>query len=329
MPERSSLLQAIQLGVEATSGTSVAATKRLQSTTMEGAVNVDMQRFRPIGQKYPSTIVEGKEWSSASLTGVLSYTDIIYLLASNIVSTAGVQQAATTAYKWTFAPSSRATDTVKTYTLEFGGAERAQKFAYGLITDFGFTADRGGCAVTGNVIGQKTSDGITMTGSVPDLEEMTVIPNEIDIFLDTTSAGLGTTKLTRVLNFGFQVQNRFSPVWVLNSANPSFVSHVEVEPTAQATLMVEADTEGMAHLTALRAGSARYIRFKATSPNLAGTAIPYSLTFDMAVKVSDVSNFQDQDGIYAIEWTFDLFHDPSWGTGKAMNLEAINKQTIL
>lgn len=327
MPERSSLTQGVQIGVETTPGTGVAANKFLNSIGIEPGVQVDMQKFRPLGQKFPSVEIPGKEWVEADLTGVGSYSELIYLFASCMVSAAGVQQAATTAYKWTFSPAAKSEDTVKTFTVEQGGAVRAHKFSYGLCTEVELDMSRDGIDVSGAMIGQRLQDNIALTGAPTAIEEKPILPTDLDVWVDPTFGALGTTKQTRVLNANFHLGDRFNPVWVLNSANNSFVAHVESEPSAQITLMMEADTQGMANLATMRTGTTQFVRVKATSPDLAGTAIPYSLTIDGACKVADVAKFSDEDGVYAIEWTFDLVFDSGWT--KAFNVDAINKQITL
>jgi hypothetical protein len=327
VPERATILQGVQLGVETTPGTAVAATKHLLDTTLEMGVQLDMQRYRPIGQKYASSLVVGKEWSQASVSGALAYNDLVYLLNSLFTTGVITQQGATTAYSHVFSPAARVIDNPKTYTLEFGGAVRASKFSYGLMTDFGITVNRSEASISGTFIGQAINDGITLTPAVPDLEEKPVIPNNIDVFMDPTFGALGTTKLTRLLAFGLSIGSRYSPVWVVNSAQQAFVSHVEVEPTAQFTFMVEADTQGMTPLTALRNGTSQFVRLKATSADLAGVGFPYSVQFDLAGKVSAISNFQDQDGVYALEYTWDVVYDPSWTN--AILATVINKMVTL
>jgi hypothetical protein len=327
VPDRATLLQGVQIGVETTPGTSVAATKVLQDTDAEMSVQLDMQTYRPIGQKFASSVVPGKEWSQAALTGALSYTDTMYLLASVLTTPVITQMGGTTAYSSVYTPAARAVDTPKTFTVEQGGAVRAQKFTYGLVTDYGFTVDRSQAQITGTMIGQAISDGITMTPTVPLLEEKPVLPMNCDVFLDPTSGALGTTKLTRLLSFGFSIGSRYNPVWVLNSQQTAFVSHVEVEPTCQLTMMVEADVQGMGPLTTLRAGATNFCRFKATSGDLAGVGNPYSLQIDAAAKVSAISNFQDQDGVYAVEYTWDLVYDPTWAN--SLIATVVNKQITL
>jgi hypothetical protein len=327
MPERSALTQGVQVGVEATPGTSVAANKLLNSIGIEPSVSVDMNRFRPMGQKFASVIVPGKEWVEADIEGVGTYTELMYLFNSCLVAATPAQIAATTAYRSTFAPAARAEDTVKTLTVEAGGAIRAHKFTYGLVTELELEFTREGIGVSGSMIGQRLSDGITLTATPTAIEEMPILPIDIDVFLDATSGGLGGTKLLRVLSATWTMGDRFNPVWVLNSANTSFVAHVEQEPTAQVTLMVEADAAGMGLLSTMRAGSTQFLRIKATSANTAGVGNPYSLTLDQAVKVSDVGDFSDEDGVYAIEYTFDVVYDATWA--KALQVELVNKQTAL
>lgn len=328
MPERSALTQGVQVGVEATPGTNVAANKKLISIGIEPAISMDMQRFRPMGQKFASIITPGKEWVEADLSGAGTYTELLYPLASVLVAPGAPTVVDVNARRWDFQPSSVAEDTVKTFTVEQGGVVRAHKFNYGLVTELELTFNRDGVEVGGSMIGQRISDNIALTAGPTTLPEVPILPTDLDVWVDTTSGGLGTTKQTRVLEATISIGDRFNPVWVLNSANTSFVAHVESEPSAQVTLLMEADTQGMTPLTTARAGATRFVRIKGTSPTLAGsTTEPYSFIFDGACKVSEPGDFSDEDGVYAIEWTMDLVHDTTWG--KAFLASLTNKETAL
>ena len=328
MAERSSLTQGVQIGVEVTPGTNVAANKKFVYIGIEPGIQVDMQRFRPMGQKYASVEVEGKEWVEADINGAGSYTELTYFFSSVLVAPGAPVVSDTTAETWTFTPAASSEDTVKTFTVEQGGAVRAHKFNYGIVTELELDMSRDGVEVSGSMLGQRISDNIALTGAPTTITEMPILPTDIDVYLDTTSAGLGTTKQTRVLNANIHISDRFGPVWVLNSANTSFAAHVESEPTAELTLLMEADAQGMAQLTQIRAGSTFFARVKATSATLAGAAtVPYSMQWDAAVKVKDVGNFSDEDGVYAIEWTFDMVYDGTWG--KAYTVALVNKLATL
>lgn len=328
MAERSALTQGVQVGVETTPGTGVAADKKLASIGFEPSISTEMQSFKPMGTKYNTIDVVGKEWVEFDLSGVGSYTEMIYVLASVLAQPGAPTTLDTSARKWDFLPASAAEDTVKTLTIEQGGSVRAHKFAYGIISEFNLTMSRDGVEIGGSGFGQRISDAITMTATPTAITEKPILATDIDIFLDTTSAGLGTTKLLRVLQAEINVGDRFNPVWVLNSANNSFVAHVEQEPSAQIVLTMEADAEGMAQLTQMRAGSTKFLRIQATSPDLAGAATQkYTFTWDAAVKVAEPGDFSDEDGVYGIEWTFDMVHDGTWG--KAYTATLINKLTTL
>lgn len=328
MAERSALTQGVQVGVEATPGTNVAANKKFLSIGIEPAVQMDPQRFRPMGTKFPTVVTPGKEWVEADISGIGSYSELLWLLSSIVVAPGAPATVDGTGRDWTFVSASAAEDTVKTLTVEQGGVVRAHKFNYGLVTELELTINRDSIELSGAMIGQKISDGITLTAAPTSVPEAPMLPTDFDVYLDPTSATLGTTKLLRVLEATITYGDRFNPVWVVNSAQPSFVAHVEAEPNAQITLMMEADTEGMAQLTQMRAGSTKFLQIKGTSPLLAGaTTAPYSFTWDAAIKVSEVGDFSDEDGVYAIEWTFDMVHDGTWG--KAFEVGLVNKEATL
>lgn len=329
MPERATLTQGVQLGVESTPGTSVAADKKLLSTSIQTKVMAEINSFRPMGTKFATTEILGKEWSEFDIEGQGSYQDTPYLLSSCLAYAAPVQIATSGAYTWTFAPSSTADDTVKTYTVEHGSSVRAHKLTNALITEIEYDFSRDGVEIKGAGIGQKITDGITLTATPTSIAEKPILPTDVDIYIDTTSAGLGTTKLTRALTANIKVSDRFGPVWVLNSANSSFVSTIETEPSAEVTVMVEADSQGMGLLTDMRSTTTKFLRISATSADNAGNSgtNKYKFQWDAAVKVKDVGEFSDEDGIYAIEWTFDMIHDPTWG--KAMTVECVNSVSAL
>jgi hypothetical protein len=330
MPERSSLTQGVQVGIETVPGTNVAANKKFVSIGITPAVQMDPMEFRPMGSKYNTIVTPGKEWVEADIEGIGSYTELLWFFSSLIAAPGAPTTVDTSARKWAFESASSAEDTVKTMTVEQGGVVRAHKFNYGLVSELELTFNRDGVEVGGAMIGQRISDNITLTVTPTTPPQLPILPTDLDVWLDATSAGLGTTKLLRVLEATWTLGDRFNPVWVLNSTLPSFAAHVESEPNAQLKLLMEADAEGMTQLTQMRAGTTKYIRIKGTSPTLAGAVTePYSLMIDSACKVAEVGDFSDEDGVYAIEWTFDIVHDGSWGTGKAFHIDLVNKETTL
>jgi hypothetical protein len=152
---------------------------------------------------------------------------------------------------------------------------------------------------------------------------------QLTVFLDTTSASLGTTKMPRLFDFKYDLTNRYGAVWVVDASQPSYVAVVELVPKQTVKVIVEADTAGMALLQLLRNDNTRFMRVLAKGATLyssgiyVATPLTYRYQQDMAVKVTEVGTFSDQQGVYAIEFTFEVFHDATWG--KAAHFEIDNK----
>lgn len=328
MPEVATVTRVVQVGVESTPGTSVAANKQLRSISLDAAIQTELQTLRAIGGKFPVASALGKEWVEADVGGFLTYTEIVYLLSSVLKSVTPTQISPPSglAYRWTFTPAQSSEDTVKTYTVECGSSARAHKFVYGLVTDLRIGFSREQIELGGAMLGRSLQDGITLTASPTTIEVVPVVPSAVNVYLDTTAAEIGTTQLTRVLSAELEISDRFGPVWTLDSSQTSFAAHVETEPQVTLKLIMEADASGMGPLAAMRNGDKRFIRVKATGPNIE-TGNDYLFQIDMCGVVSEVGDFSDEDGVYAIQWTFRATYDSSWG--KAMEVQVVNKLSAL
>jgi hypothetical protein len=326
MPERSSLAATIQIAKETTPGTAVPANKQLQSIGIAPGIQIDVNEFRPIGTKYRTQVNPGREWTQADLSGQPVYDELAYVLAS-ILGASVDTVTGTTGQLHTYNPSSTAEDTPITLSVEQGSAVRAHKFAYGLVTDLNIDFSRENVELGGTMIGQRITDGATMTASPTALPQSPILPGQMDVFIDPTSGALGTTKLTRVLSGSFSLGSRFGPIWPVNSALTSFAAHVETEPDAGLSLVVEADAAGMAMLTNLRAGSTQFARLLWTGPVIGAGPAVYKLQIDCAVKVGGANPWDDVDGLYCIEWPFTIIHDGTWG--KALVVALTNATAAL
>lgn len=327
MAERSSLNQIVQIGVETTPGTAVAANRRLQSVGIEPSINADISPFRPIGSKFNALTALSKEWVEASITGRPTYTELVYVLSS--VLTTGVTTAPEAGVtEWVFSPSTTADDDPVTFTVEHGSGVRADRFAYGLITEMGLAFSRNGIELSGSMLGRALEDPFTMTADgVTSPPLVPVLPTQVSVYLDNTAAGLGTTKMTRMISANFNIGSRFGPVWVLDAAQPSFVNHIETEPDLNVAMVLQADAQGMALLGTMRAGDTKFLRIEAEGGNIGATTVPYRLTLDVAVKISDTGGFSDQDGVYAIEFTGLGVNDATWG--RALRATVVNDVAAL
>jgi len=207
--------------------------------------------------------------------------------------------------------------------------------AYCLFTDLTLNWSREDIDIDGSLIAQRLEDGITMTSSPVMKKQVPVRPSELSVFLDTTSGALGTTKLTRVLSGEFNIGNRFKPVWVVDRAPASFVSHVESEPEVTFKMTQMANSEGMSHLTRMRAGDTCYVRLHAVGPKIQDQelapegVLKHEMMIDVACQVGETNNFSDEDGVYAVEWGLTSIYDANWGSGKAFKVTVITTLSSL
>lgn len=335
MAERSSITQSVQIGVEVTPGTAVAANKRLGSMGFAIAPETETRKLRPIGQKYPTLEILGKEWTESDIEGSPTYTELPYAFAS-VIGTPTVTQIMdaaipTGAYRWLFESNTFGDDTPKTFTVEQGSAFRAHRVANGIISEYTWDWSRDEIGIGGTLLARAIEDGITLTASPVGLPQVPVRPTDLSVYLDTTSGGLGATKLTRVLKGEFNIEDRFNPLWVVDAAQPSFVNVVEGEPTVEFKMTAMADAAAMANLTRMRAGTSAFLRLRGVGPNIYTSGTPlvvnHQVTIDIAGQVNEMGEFSDEDGVYASEFTFSAVHDATWG--KAYAVEVITTTSAL
>lgn len=333
MAERSAITQVTQVGVEApgTPGTAVAATRKLQSMSIQLNPKANSDVWTPKGYKYATLVAPTKEWMEASIDGRMTYDELIYLLSS-VVDTGTHAQimdggTPTGAYTWVFQSSTNAADVPKTLTVENGSDFRAHRAAYALIKELSLHLTQETCELSGSAIAQRIEDGVTLSPGATEVAggAKVIGPRQVDIFLNVSAAGIGTTKITRVEECEFHLSDRFGAGWFFDSTKPSWTTHVETDPGADFSLTMEADATGMGMLTALRAGDTRYVRIQAVGPNIytGGVTVNHQLRLDMAVKVREPGDFGEADGITTLPWTFEVVHDAT--LGYAFRFELINR----
>lgn len=321
MVDRAKVAETTQIGLETTPGTAVAAPTNLRSASVMFKMPGSADLFRPDGHKFNAIAENNMEWSAFELSGKPTYTEICWLLAMMFgnpsPSSSGVA-VKTRVYEML----DTTILTPKTATIMKGGSVRAQKLAYGLLTDLGFTITRsGGLQLTGSGIGQLFTDGITMTASPTDVPLVPIIGKQFDVYIDASAAALGTTKMLRAFNISPSLGGVFGPIWPINSANASFGAHVDLAPTTGLKITLEADAAGMAYLTQFRAGTIIFLRAEAIGAVI-DTAIPYRFTFDVALLVKSVSPDEDEAGVTTVSFETEFVKDSTWG--KAMLITVVN-----
>lgn len=336
MPDRSTVAQVVQVRKEATYGTDPggALTKKMSALALDLTPEADFPApFLPMGNKWPTLDPIGKEWSSAAVSGRATYTEMIYPLSmiSNTpaVSTAitvGVTATGTTSREWIFEEQTSAADTPTSYTAETGDANFADLVTGLILTDFGIAIDRGGLALSGTGMARQFTSGITLNGTVTAIALVPIIPSQVNVYMDTTSAGLGTTQLTRAFSVNFGISSRFGGVWPLDSSQASYAGFIETQPDTSFELVMEADTVGEGLLAAMRADTAKFFRVRALGA-IIETTVKYGFQLDVCAHVVGAPKYGDTDGVKTITWPMKAFYDATWT--RAFQIKIVNTLTAL
>jgi hypothetical protein len=326
--ETTSANQKIQIGAESTSalGTAVAAGKVLECFDITLGIDGDVNFYTSTGHKYPTTQEENTEFVSGTLAGHLDYNGVTYIAASVFGSQAVAGHgSSSTAKDWIYTPPLTGSVVPQTYTLQQGDAVRARQTAYMLFTEFGYKAMRkGDVTASGKFVGLPLTDGITLTSSPTTIASSPVVGKHWNVYLDTTSAGLGTTQLVRCFSIDYLFTNVYGTFFPLNRANLGFTAHVDLVPKATIKLKLEANVEGITNpLAALQAGTTYYLRVQAQGPQIAADgpgAVYATYQHDMAIKFGKPTAFQDEQGVYALEWECTVVEDPTWGKSQVITI---------
>jgi hypothetical protein len=320
--EQAFVNQHIQIGAESLTalGTSVSASKILQCYDVVFQMKGDTTFYRPVGRKYPAVQEQNTEWVEGSWSGAMDYNALQYILAGVFGSASVAAHAgpSATAKDWIYTPPVTGSIVPQTYTVEQGDSTRAHKSTYQLFNDFGYTITRKSTSITAKSIGRPMSDGITLT-STPAAVALAPVPGKhASVYLDTASGSLGGTLLTKVLQVQYAMPAVYQPFWPINAASAGFSNHVDMAPAATIKLLMEADSVGMARLADWQAGTTYFLRVDALGTVAIAADGPSSASIynefkhDMAVKFGEPSQYQDKDGVFAIEWTGTIVEDATW-----------------
>jgi hypothetical protein len=334
MPQITTATQSMQIGKETSPGTAVACPTLLKCFDWSGVgIDAGLSKYRPSGNLYDATQELDWEASMFSLAGTMDFNGLIYPLAMIYGAvTPAAHSPSSTAKDWIWTPSINQQTSVQTFTLMQGDNQRARKFAYAMLSDFGYKGDRRTAfAITGKGFGQILSDGISLTGSPTAVATAQMQPKTFNVYLDTTSGGIGTTQVVAPISIDYSFGSVFNTAYYLNRSNPSFTSHINVAPTTEFKMMLPADSFGLSQMqTYMESQQTLYIRVDAQGATIdSGNSIVNEFIHDMAMKVGKPAPLADKTGIYAIEWPLTVVQDPAWGSGQAQKITVTNLITSL
>lgn len=313
-----------QFGLEATPGTEVAANRKWATLNFEAQIEMSKTEYTQAGTLVPVGTVTGKLWDSFSVKGPVDYNELAYLLNSLLKKVAGVQQGVTPAYLYTYAPSPFASETLESWTTQWGDASGTANFqaVQSQLSDLTLKFDRDKVELDGKGLARFETTGVTMTATPSIIARQPVTAPTVSVYLATTMAGLsGATAISRGFEAEIGISGRVEPVWELNAATPSYADLAPGTLKTSAKLSISTSrAESATLLAAMQVDTQAFMRIKAVGPLIASTYY-HSLTIDVPVLVSKAPKKGGKSAIYAYDWEFLLNVDTT--TSKFVNVALI------
>jgi len=328
---RASVNQAVQIGVETTPGTQVAASKRLPGMSFGLGPRMDSKKYRAQSFKFNTQSVIHKYWSEGQLDGPLNWDEIIYPLSTLFTPpTPTTPSGGTNSREWLFKPLPQGNETLKTLTVEQGDSLAAQVATNVAAVSLGFEFASDDIMVKGDVIGRKLATG-TLTGSPTDLPQQIGSARKIDVYMSDTLGALGVTlfgsgnKITDAYKESFNIGKKLSPRWVHNTDYDSFKDFVELPVELGLNFATEHNAQSRSLFDEVVNSPKKYIGIRVQGPIIEGS-IRYMFEIAAATKVSGLSD-EDQDGTFGYNYETSPEHDATLGS--AFWIRVVNTRTAL
>lgn len=280
---RSIVNQGLYLQRETTPGTPATdAMRRYLSIRGRIGWDVNKEYFQAAGYKLTTGENVLTEMGSADLEVTQDYNGMLPMLTGAFgapVTTALDDDA----YQHVFTLDARQADTLVTYTAIWGDPTLALQATAFAFNGFGFEVGRTGLsASTSAILRAPDTSGAVPTTGVTEVPFVPVRASTYDVFMDSSWANLGTTKLLALYRANVDFPDKLEPDWIVNSALPSYSELMEregYEPTLGMTVGFDATAVGMID-DALQGGM-KFIRIAANGPDINGTD-NYAFEFDCA-----------------------------------------------
>lgn len=159
--------------------------------------------------------------------------------------------------------------------------------------------------------------------SVPQITESPMSGNEFNLYVDTSSGGLGGTQIGCPIGVRINLPARFNEKWCLNRSQASFSEPVGIatEPTIAFDLEFNSAARSLYDAVVTNNLPTRFIRLDALGANI-GSGADYTMQWDFAGSIRSAQELGDEGGVYGYTFEFDIKHNASWG--KSMSCYVVN-----
>jgi hypothetical protein len=300
-------LRKIQMGIESTAGTAVAASfvwrgpaNLIQDTRKvvkaEEQIGILAPSFRPYTPEYGAAL--------AFPAQPATWEHLLHIFEAGIdTTTPSADGAAAKVWEYTVGASANA---VKTYTIEGGDNVDAGEMEYSFVTQYTLSGKaREAVMMSAQWVGRQYTD-TTFTGALSAATVTEMLASKATLYIDSVAAGLGANARAGILQaWELTVNTGWAPVWVGNG-QLYFQTIKNVGPSAQLKLVLEHEDYVPTERAAYQAMTPRAVRIKIVGPTLNGsTYTVYTHLLDFVGVYSAFGELDDDNGDNLVTATLD------------------------
>lgn len=290
--------QRAQWGRETYPGTAVAGSKRdLSFTAFSITPKWKIEKINTAGQRVSAGSFTQQEWTEGKAEGHLCWNNTPPTLTwvNGLPSITDLLDG-TYEMEWGLGAGAPR-------TIEYGDDEVAGRAAgcFAKSLDFTWGRNSGDASLSVEFMGGIWDEDNTLTAS-PTASAVEVIEaSQVDVFIDSSLANIGTTQAPTVIKAEFKTGEIRGALWHLNSSEASFAADSSVGKrldSAELSLMIDdAEGAGQAFIAKLRSHDITYIRVQATGAPIGSGAGVQLFQFDGAFQCLDFSQSDEDDAV--------------------------------
>lgn len=322
---RSEVTITTQIGIEATPGTPVPATRFVEAVSFNPKIRRMTKPFRPRGSKYPTLNPAHKSWAEGDYESIGCYNGICYILSGLLPNPVASAIGATAARRRIYAPFSQQGDDARlTYTAEKGSNVKVDRYALMQLASMTMDLSQDDFTINGNLFALKPTVNLAQTLVTNRVQGRPILRGQINVYLDDAFEDIGTTKITDAAQERFTLGDKWMPYWAHNTDFTSFKTVTELPPELTFAVKSQHNQQSQGILDDVDAGGRKYLRIEAVGEQIAldGSDPVFEMVrIDAAVEHTQPEDVEEQS-TYAFDYVFQGLDDED--LGGAYTIEVIN-----
>jgi hypothetical protein len=268
--------------------------------------------FAGTGLVVPSLVTIDDKFVQGDVEGRAAYNDLGYVLCSLFgAPTTTTPGGATLArqHVWTWNGSTE--PAWVSYTAQYGDATLADTVTGLVFRSMEYGGGRmDGLDFSASILAKPLTTGATLDGTATDVPAVPINAPEMDVYMDTTWAGVGTTKLLKTYNANIAIADRLDRTRPINSTQGSDGLVQLADQEHKLDLQMEVDSVSKGLYAVADSGAFRYIQIRNTG-GIIEAAIAYLLKIDATVIFTGTSGYEEYNNIHALTWNGRIARDAS------------------